>query len=151
MFGCLLGEGPDLSTEHTPFALVVDDDAIIRLDATDILEEAGFRVLEAANPEEALFLLEQCGDSIQLLFTDVQTPPSKLDGFYLARQCAAGWPDVGIIVASGMLDPQADDLPPNAVFVRKPFSADVVYDHLQRLLPDGKKPEPLKQRATALN
>lgn len=140
-----------MSDEHTPFALVVDDDALIRMDATDILEEAGFRVLEAANPEGALSLLEQRGDSIQLLFTDVQMPPSKLDGFYLARQCAATWPDVGIIVASGMLEPQADDLPPGAVFVRKPFSADVVYDHLQRLLPDGKKPEPLKQRATALS
>ena len=140
-----------MSDEHTPFALVVDDDALIRMDATDILEEAGFRVLEAANPEGALSLLEQRGDSIQLLFTDVQMPPSKLDGFYLARQCAATWPDVGIIVASGMLEPQADDLPPGAVFVRKPFSADVVYDHLQRLLPNGKKPEPLKQRATTLS
>lgn len=140
-----------MSDEHMPFALVVDDDALIRMDATDILEKARFRVLEAANPEEALSLLEQRGDSIQLLFTDVQMPSSKLDGFYLARQCAASWPDVGIIVASGMLEPQADDLPPNAVFVRKPFSADVVYDHLQRLLPDGKKPEPLKRRATALN
>lgn len=107
--------------------------------------------MRQANPEGALSLLEQRGDSIQLLFTDVQMPPSKLDGFYLARQCAATWPDVGIIVASGMLEPQADDLPPGAVFVRKPFSADVVYDHLQRLLPDGKKPEPLKQRATTLS
>lgn len=37
-----------MSDEHTPFALVVDDDALIRMDATDILEEAGFRVLEAS-------------------------------------------------------------------------------------------------------
>jgi hypothetical protein len=49
-----------------------------------------------------------------------------------------------------MLEPQAEDLPAGAIFVRKPFSADVVYDHLQQLLPDGKKPEPLKQRASAL-
>ncbi len=117
---------------------MVDDDALIRMDAKDILEEAGFRVLEAANPKEALSLLEHRGDSIQLLFTDVQMPPSKLDGFYLARQCAASWPDVGIIVASGMLEPQADDLPLGAIFVRKPFSADVVYDHLEQLLPDAK-------------
>jgi len=139
-----------MSEEHTPFALVVDDDALIRMDAANILEEAGFRVLEAATPEEALSVLEQRGDSVQLLFTDVQMPPSELDGFYLAKECAASWPEIGIIVASGQIEPKADDLPEGAIFVRKPFSADVVHDHLQRLLPDGKKPEPLKQRASSL-
>ena len=137
-----------MSNDFTPFALVVDDDALIRIDALNILEEAGFRVLEATTPEEALLILKQRGQSVQLLFTDVQMPPSKYDGFYLARECAAGWPDVSIIVASGMLEPQADDLPSGARFVRKPFSADVVYDHLEKLLPDGKKPERLKQRET---
>jgi CheY-like chemotaxis protein len=78
-----------MSDEHTPFALVVDDDALIRMDAVHILEEAGFRALEAAAPEEALSVLEQRGDRIQLLFTDVQMPPSEHDGFYLARKCAA--------------------------------------------------------------
>lgn len=141
---------PFMPDEHTPFALVADDDALIRMDAVDILEEAGFRVLEAGHPEEALSVPEQRGESIQLLFTDVQMPPSELDGFYLAQKCAARWPHVGIIVASGMVEPQAEDLPPGAVFVRKPFSVDVVYDNLERLLPDGKKPEPLKQRATSL-
>ncbi|WP_313592069.1 response regulator [Agrobacterium cavarae] len=139
-----------MSEEHKPFALVVDDNALIRMDAADILEEAGFRVLEAATPEEALSVLEQRGDSVQLLFTDVQMPPSELDGFYLAKKCAASWPEIGIIVASGQIEPKADDLPEGAIFVRKPFSADVVHDHLQRLLPDGKKPEPLKQRASSL-
>lgn len=139
-----------MSEEHTPFALVVDDDALIRMDAANILEEAGFRVLEAATPEEALSVLEQRGDSVQLLFTDVQMPPSELDGFYLAKECAASWPEIGIIVASGQIEPKAEDLPDGAFFVRKPFSADVVHDHLQRLLPDGKKPEPLKQRASSL-
>lgn len=139
-----------MSEEHTPFALVVDDDALIRMDAANILEEAGFRVLEAATPEEALSVLEQRGDSVKLLFTDVQMPPSELDGFYLAKECAASWPEIGIIVASGQIEPKAEDLPDGAIFVRKPFSADVVHDHLQRLLPDGKKLEPLKQRASSL-
>lgn len=139
-----------MSEEHTPFALVVDDDALIRMDASDILEDAGFRVLEVATPEEALSILEQRGESVRLLFTDVQMPPSKKDGFYLAQKCAASWPEIGIIVASGQIEPKADDLPEGAIFVRKPFSADVVHDHLQRLLPDGEKPEPLKQRASSL-
>ncbi|WP_296020000.1 response regulator [uncultured Agrobacterium sp.] len=139
-----------MSEEHTPFALVVDDDALIRMDASDILQDAGFRVLDAATPEEALSILEKRGDSVQLLFTDVRMPPSDLDGFYLAQKCAASWPDIRIIIASGQIEPKADDLPEGAVFVRKPFSADVVHDHLLQLLPDGKKPEPLKRRASSL-
>jgi len=33
-----------MSDNFTPYALIVDDDVIIRMDAVDILETAGFRV-----------------------------------------------------------------------------------------------------------
>ncbi|MGI4799759.1 MAG: hypothetical protein ACRYG8_38110 [Janthinobacterium lividum] len=42
----------------SPYALVVDDDFIIRMDAMDILEQAGFRVLDADHGDAALDLLE---------------------------------------------------------------------------------------------
>lgn len=134
-----------MSDDYTPFALVADDDALIRMDAVDILETAGFRVYEAADVSQALAILEEAGDSIQLLFSDVQMPPGELNGFDLARKCAARWPHIGILVSSGMLKPEPGDLPSGAMFVGKPFTADVIYDRLQELLPDGKKPEPLKQ------
>lgn len=53
-----------MSDEHTPFALVVDDDALIRMDASDILEEAGFLVLEGETSGEALSVLDQRGDNV---------------------------------------------------------------------------------------
>lgn len=133
-----------MNTENSPFAIVADDDTLIRMDAASILEDAGFRVLEAANVEEALVLLETSGESVQLLFTDVEMPPSDLNGFYLARKCSAGWPHIGIIVASGRAQPDDRDMPEGARFVKKPFSADVVYNHLQKILPEGKMPKPLK-------
>ena len=133
-----------MTDDFTPYALVADDDVLIRMDASDILQDAGFRVHEAANAEEALTILEQAGASIQLLFTDVHMPPSKLTGFHLARECAADWPDIKILVASGQSLPQSGDMPEGAVFVKKPFSSDAIIDRLQELLPDGQKPEPLK-------
>ncbi|RYD90336.1 MAG: response regulator, partial [Sphingobacteriales bacterium] len=54
-----------MSDDYTPFALVADDDALIRMDAVDILETAGFRVYEAADVSQALAILEEAGDSIQ--------------------------------------------------------------------------------------
>lgn len=76
-------------------------------------------------------------------------PRGGLNRFYLARQCYAPWPHLGIIVASGMIEPGDSDMPREARFVKKPFRADVVYDHFQDLLLYEKKPEPLKQRATS--
>ncbi|MEJ5083548.1 response regulator [Ochrobactrum sp. MYb379] len=136
-----------MTDNSIPFALVAEDDVIIRMDAVDILETAGFRVKEAGNVEEALELLNDDPERFRLLFTDVQMPPSEQTGFDLARHCSKHWPHIGILIASGMMVPEDNDLPDGAIFVRKPFSSHVIYNHLQVILPDGKKPEPLKKMA----
>lgn len=136
-----------MSDDYTPFALVSDDDVLIRMDAAQILEDAGFRVYQAGQVSEALAILEQSYASIQLLFTDVEMPPGQMNGFDLARNCSKNWPDISIVVSSGHLKPQPGDLPDNAVFISKPFSAEVIYDHLQEILPDDVKPEQLKKAA----
>ena len=74
-------------------------------------------------------------------------PPSELTGFDLARKCSKSWPHIGIMITSGMTEPAENDLPGGAVFVRKPFSSKIIYDHLQSILHDGKKPDPLKMMA----
>mgnify|MGYP004513271387 CR=1 FL=1 len=137
--------GKEEADNDTPYAIIADDDVLIRMDAADILQDAGFRVHEACNVEDAIALLEQVADHVQLLFTDVQMPPSTLTGFDLARRCAKDWPYVKILVASGQIKPKIGDMPDGAVFVGKPFSADVIYDRLQELLPDGEQPEPIKR------
>ena len=66
--------------DRRPFALVVDDDALILMDASSILEDAGFRPLEAIDVDAAELILVEYADEIVLLFTDVQMPGSR-DGF----------------------------------------------------------------------
>lgn len=126
------------------FALVVDDDAFIRMDAIDILEEAGFETLEAAHADAAVGLLHDRYPHLCLLFTDVQMP-GKLDGFALARYAAERWPHISIVVASGHAKPGPGDLPEGAHFIGKPFSAQIVHDHLKSMLPEDRKPEPLRR------
>lgn len=130
---------------NAPYALVADDDFLVRMDAETILEDAGFRALSAANGVDALRWLEEHAGSIVLLFTDVEMPGGP-DGFELARTTARRWPDISIVVASGGVKPGIDDLPAGAVFLDKPFSAQIVHDHIDKILPDGRKPEPLKAR-----
>ncbi len=133
-----------MTKSTVPYALIVDDDALVRIDATHILEEAGFRCFDVETADEALPLLQAKGEQIILLFTDVQMP-GEMDGFDLARWTADHWPEIEIVVASGGVRPGPDDLPERATFISKPFDADIVHNHLAKTLPDGKKPEPLKK------
>lgn len=134
---------PDASA---PYALVVDDDGLIRMDVVDILGEAGFRTFEAETGDRAITLLEREQDCIVLLFSDVQMPGAR-DGFALARETAERWPHISIVIASGNLKPGPDDMPAGARFIGKPFSAETVHAHVQEILPDGQKPTPLRNGA----
>jgi len=53
--------------------LVVEDETLIRMVGAEILEDAGFDVLEAADADEALRIL-QAHDDVLLLFSDVDMP-----------------------------------------------------------------------------
>ena len=131
-----------------PHALVVDDDVLVRLDAMDILEQAGFQALNAEHGDAAFDLLRTRHPDVVLLFTDVQMP-GELDGFASARSVAASWPHISIVVASGHVKLDPGLMPDKARFVAKPFSAALVYAHLQEILPHGQKPEPLKSAMAA--
>lgn len=132
-----------MQTSTIPYALGVDDEAIIRCDVCQILEEAGFRCLEAASGDEAIERLSEMAASIVVLFTDVEMP-GVVNGFALARHVAERWPHIEIVVSSGNRRPEAGEMPEKAAFITKPFSAGMVHDELRRLLPDGNRPDPLK-------
>ena len=84
------------SLSHSePYALVVDDDGLIRMDAMDILQDAGFRTFEASDGDKAMTLLAREHAVIVLLFTDVQMPGTR-NGFAVARETASRWPHIAI-------------------------------------------------------
>ncbi|MFD1785989.1 response regulator [Sphingomonas floccifaciens] len=127
-----------------PYALAVDDDPLIVMDVCNILEDAGFRCLDAMSVAEAQALLLEHEPSIALLFSDVDMGDGH-DGFYLARWVAERFDEVEIVIASGAAVPAMGDLPDRATFLRKPFSAATVKEHLAETLPDHKKPAPLRR------
>jgi CheY-like chemotaxis protein len=99
--------------------LVVEDETFIRMDVAEMLREAGFDILEAANADEALQMLERHSD-IRLLFTDIDMPGS-MNGLKLAAAVRDRWPPVRIIATSGYFKLQAGDLPADAWFIPKPY------------------------------
>src|ERR1700710_2900506 len=113
-----------------PFAvLVVEDDAILRLHALDIVEEAGFTAIEAKNADEAIAILETRSD-IALLFTDVHMPGS-MDGLKLAHAVRNRWPPIKIVVVSGHVRLEQNELPSQSRFFGKPFEAQKMISELR--------------------
>jgi DNA-binding NtrC family response regulator len=100
--------------------LLVEDEPLVRLVAADILMEAHFRVIEAADAEEALTVLRAAVD-VDVVLSDVEMPPG-MNGYELAWQIHRNWPWMGILMSSGREWPRANDLPPGAAFLAKPYS-----------------------------
>ena len=128
-----------------PFALVVEGNILVRMDAADILEQAGFRVLDVATADMAMQVLQRQGHELTLLFTAVGLQGTH-NGFALARRAAADHPHISVVVASGHDRPGPGELPNTACFIEKPFSAEIVHAHLQRIMPDERKPAPLREK-----
>jgi CheY-like chemotaxis protein len=63
--------------------LVVEDSALIRMSAVDLVLSAGYEALEARDADEAIGILEARAD-IDLVFTDVQMP-GTMEGIKLAH------------------------------------------------------------------
>ena len=99
--------------------LVVEDDPMLRMDATLLFEEAGFDVAEFETADDALaYVFEQAGD-IGAIFTDVQFP-GDVDGFDLAGAVAKNWPHITVLVTSGRARPP-NDMPKTVRFLPKPW------------------------------
>jgi CheY-like chemotaxis protein len=132
---------PPVSAPGAETILVVDDDDDLRRVATRALEASGYRVLTAANGEEALEVAERHAGDIHLLLTDVVMP--KLNGRALAEALLKRRPTVKVIYASGYSDdaimrPGAPEQ--GAHWLVKPYVASNLAQKVRDVL-DGGKPQ----------
>ena len=114
-----------------PVILIVEDEFLIREDATETIEKAGFAVIQAGNADEAIAILEVRTD-IHVVFTDIQMPGS-MDGLKLARAVRGRWPPIKIVATSGRLHLDKTDLPEGGRFLPKPYSPAEVTGVLREL------------------
>jgi CheY-like chemotaxis protein len=112
----------EAARQQGAIVLVVEDEWIVRMAVADHLRGCGYRVLEAANADEAIAAFD-ANDEVALLFTDIQMPGS-MDGFELARWVRREWPEVKIIMTSGVVSPiqSAQDRGEDGAFLAKPYS-----------------------------
>jgi CheY-like chemotaxis protein len=114
-----------------PVILIVEDEFLLRMDSAELIENAGFEVVQAANADEAIAILKGRPD-IHVVFTDIQMPGS-MDGLKLARFVRDRWPPIKIVATSGRVKVRDSDLPAGSVFLPKPYRGTQVVATLREL------------------
>lgn len=112
--------------------LVVEDETLVRLYGMDILEDAGFRVLDAGNADEAISVL-QSHDEVALLFSDIDMPGS-MNGLELAQIVHDRWPNIRLLLTSGHRQPTQDQIPDAGRFMRKPWGGQALMAKIREIL-----------------
>ena len=104
--------------------LLIEDETSVRALARRVLVRAGFRVLEASSPSEALALAEQHAAEIKLVLSDVVMP--EMSGPALIEKLGAVCPGVRVLFISGYTDDEVISRGlggPDIDLLQKPFSA----------------------------
>lgn len=114
-----------------PVALVVEDEPLLLWLASEMIEEAGFKVLQASNATVAIATMEDRQD-VRVVFTDVDMP-GGINGIKLAACVRARWPTVQVIVTSGKPWPAAEPVPADVEFFSKPYRQNHVLDTVKRM------------------
>jgi CheY-like chemotaxis protein len=114
-----------------PTILVVDDEVMLRWMIAEALRAQGFVVIEAANSDEALDIL-QASARVDALVTDVRMPGS-MDGIALAHWVRGARPDLKIVITSAHSPADAPRDLADAYFL-KPYDVDALVERLWGLL-----------------
>ena len=113
----------------------MDDEKGLRDLVCRTLRSAGYETLEAAHGAEALAVLEEANDPVDLVVTDVVMP--RMDGRELGRRVSQRWPDLPILYISAyeMNDIFRRGSPrQSAPFLQKPFPVEALITTVRDLM-----------------
>ena len=123
--------------------LLVEDEALVRMNTAEELRTRGFEVLEAADGAAAMALLK-ASPEIDLVFADLIIP-GEPDGLELARWIRSQRPSLPVILTSGTVFQSVPANVAKAVtellnqpFVAKPYDIAEIVERMRELL--GGKP-----------
>lgn len=118
--------------------LLVEDEPSVRSLVERTLSRAGYAVVTAPGPREALAAAAQMGDTIDLLITDVVMPDMR--GPQLATQIRRGRPALRTLFMSGYSDDalaHGGVVDPGVVLLEKPFSPETLAQRVREILDEA--------------
>jgi DNA-binding NtrC family response regulator len=114
--------------------LVVEDDVLIRMPIAQYLRDCGYKIIEAADADEAITVLLHPETVVDIVFSDIEMP-GTVDGFGLAKWIRAHRPGTDVILVGTV--PRSVDAAKElceASPLPKPYEAQAVHGHIRRLL-----------------
>ncbi|HTQ96389.1 MAG TPA: response regulator [Candidatus Acidoferrum sp.] len=115
--------------------LLVEDTHSLREVTKEFLELAGYTVLEASNGPDALALVQNTSQTIQLLLTDVIMP--GMSGPDLAKNLQALYPNLHVLYMSGYTDNKVirrGDVDPGSNLLNKPFTREKLTTKVREMM-----------------
>ena len=133
---------PDPRSARGETVLLVEDQAALRRVIREVLEEYGYRVLEAGDVATAMRAAAAHAGPIHLLLTDVLLPNGS--GPELVDRFAAVRPEARVLFMSGYADDAllARVRGASAAFLAKPFTPDALAARVREVLGDLREPVP---------
>jgi len=122
----------------TETILLVEDEELLREVVREAVADAGYEVLVAKTPEEALAMSRDFDGRIDLLLTDVVMP--RMNGKTLAARIAADRPSIRIIFMSGYTNHAIMNhvqLPAGVRYIEKPIVSDTLLRTLRAVLDEA--------------
>jgi PAS domain S-box-containing protein len=127
-------DNADYATTGRQTILVVEDNADVRQVAVSLLEQLGYRTLEAEAAPAALDILA-AGNDVSAVFSDVVLP-GPVDGLALARTVSDRYPRIPVVLTTGYT--KVFDTEPEFPVLRKPYQISalgrVIHEALNRAL-----------------
>ncbi len=114
--------------EHLGLVLVVDDEELVRMTTSEILQDLGYRTLEAPDAKAALAVLNG-GEPVDFVVTDHLMP--GMTGAELALTIRGLWPVLPVLLVSGYAEP--DGVPADLPRLTKPFKREALSAALHAL------------------
>ena len=124
------------NTDHSIFntVLVLSDDNLVRTVIVQLLRECGYRIVEAANTDEALTILQTSDIPIDVVLSEIDVPGSR-NGFGLAQWARLARPKAKIMLAGTpeRMARNAADLSEVGPLRKKTYEQALVWEQLKRL------------------
>jgi len=119
--------------------LLVDDHSSARNSIQRVLQQAGYRVLQASSGERALKAFADSQHDVDLLIADWMMP--GMDGRELAEKLRHQKPELKVLLISGYQDLQGSPPAASVELIRKPFDGRVLIERIRKVL-DSKGDSP---------
>ena len=112
--------------------LVVDDELLVRLFLTSLIQEHGYKVRQASSGAGGLFMLGDAPHEIDLVLVDLHMP--GMSGVDFAREARRRWPEIPVAGMTAQTPPEESPAEaPGIPIIPKPFVREALFEVLDAL------------------